>query len=225
MADCPPPLVEELVPAPDPAESCERLAGLPYRLFLDSASTRTPLGRYSYVAADPAVVVRSKGLVTERLDIAAGTVERVPGDALDALGALLGGETTNPVPGLPPFQGGAAGYIAYDWGSVLERLPAPRHDDLALADVVVGVYDWVIAWDHHRDAAWIVSLGLPASGQEGERRARERMELVAERVALSSRANAREDIATTTEDMRIMRTSRLALTAMVALAPQPEHRR
>jgi len=32
------PLVEELVPAPDPARCCERFAGLPYRLLLDSAS-------------------------------------------------------------------------------------------------------------------------------------------------------------------------------------------
>ena len=65
------------------------------------------------------------------------------------------------IPGLPPFQGGAAGYIGYDFGSVLERLPAPRYDDLDLPDVVLGLYDWVIAWDHrhplgladlHRDA-------------------------------------------------------------------------
>ena len=58
------PLVQELVPAPDPARCCERLAGLPYRLFLDSASARAPLGRYSYLAADPVAVVRSKGART-----------------------------------------------------------------------------------------------------------------------------------------------------------------
>ena len=66
-----------------------------------------------------------------------------------------------PAPGLPPFQGGAAGYLAYDWGRALERLPAPLYDDLALDDVVLGIYDWVLAWDHdavasladlHRDA-------------------------------------------------------------------------
>ena len=126
MSDRPLPLVEELVPAPDPARCCELLAGLPYRLFLDSARPGTPLGRYSYLAADPAVVVRSKGPVTERVDVASGAVDRVPGDALDALRALLGAERAEGVPGLPPFQGGAAGYVAYDWGSVLERLPAPR---------------------------------------------------------------------------------------------------
>ena len=40
---------------------CERLAGLPYRLFLDSAARGTRLGRYSFLTADPVAVVRSKG--------------------------------------------------------------------------------------------------------------------------------------------------------------------
>lgn len=179
-----PPLVEELVPAPDPARCCERLAGLPYRLFLDSAGTRTALGRYSYLAADPVAVVRSKGARTEQLDLARGASRVVPGDALDALGALLAGERADPVPGLPPFQGGAAGYVAYDWGSVLERLPAPRHDDLAIPDVVAGVYDWVVAWDHAADRAWIVSTGLPAATPAARaRRAAERLATVRARLA------------------------------------------
>ncbi len=32
------PLVEELVPVPDPVRCCEQLGDLPYRLFLDSAA-------------------------------------------------------------------------------------------------------------------------------------------------------------------------------------------
>jgi hypothetical protein len=77
------------------------------------------------------------------------------------------------VPDLPPFQGGAAGYLAYDWGRVLERLPAPRHDDLALPDVVLGLYDWVLAWDHERSRAWMISTGMPETAlriARGERR-------------------------------------------------------
>ena len=68
------------------------------------------------------------------------------------------------MPGLPPFQGGAAGYIGYDYGAVLERLPRTRFDDLAIPDVMLGLYDWVIAWDHRVGTAWIVSTGLPESG-------------------------------------------------------------
>jgi para-aminobenzoate synthetase component I len=65
------------------------------------------------------------------------------------------------VPGLPPFQGGAAGYVAYDWGLTLERLPSPRYDDLGLPDLVMGLYDWVIAWDHESGRAWLISTGIP----------------------------------------------------------------
>jgi para-aminobenzoate synthetase component 1 len=154
-------IVEELLPLPDPVRCCERLAGLSYRLFLDSAARGTRLGRYSFLTADPVAVVRSKGTRTEIIDRTTGTARLVAGDALDGLRALLGSHAASPVPGLPPFQGGAAGYLAYDWGRVLERLPAPRHDDLALPDVVFGLYDWVLAWDHEASRAWLISTGLP----------------------------------------------------------------
>jgi para-aminobenzoate synthetase component 1 len=149
------PFVEELVPAPDPARCCEWLAGLPYRVFLDSASRGARLGRYSFLSADPVAIVRSKGRTTE-IDGAL-----LPsGDALDALRALLAPFAADPLPHLPPFQGGAAGYLAYDWGRVHERLPAPRHEDLGVPDVVLGVYDWVLAWDHESSKAWLISTGL-----------------------------------------------------------------
>ena len=55
------PLVEELIPVPDPVESCARFRGMPYLLFLDSARTPGRLGRYSFLAADPPIVVHGKG--------------------------------------------------------------------------------------------------------------------------------------------------------------------
>ena len=47
------PLVEELVPAPEPEEVFLRLCALPHCLFLDSAARDPMLGRYSFVTADP----------------------------------------------------------------------------------------------------------------------------------------------------------------------------
>src|SRR5688572_4754382 len=151
--------VEELTPLPDPVRCCELLEGLPYRLFLDSAAASAEIGRYSFLTADPVAVVRSKGARTEHVD-PHGTVSRRDGDALALVNRLLTPHAAPPVTGLPPFQGGAAGYVAYDWCRVLERLPSPRHDDLALPDVVLGIYDWVLAWDHHEARAWIMSTGL-----------------------------------------------------------------
>ena len=140
------PLVEELDPTLDPARCCEQLAGLPYRLFLDSAARGSRLGRYSFLTADPIAVVRRKGAEAA--------------DAMAEVRELLAPHRFDEVDGLPPFQGGAAGYLAYDWGGSLERLPAPRYDDLALPDVVIGIYDWVLAWDHERRRAWLIVTGM-----------------------------------------------------------------
>jgi para-aminobenzoate synthetase component 1 len=144
------PLVEELTPCPDPAETTARFLGQPHLLFLDSASDPARLGQYSFLAAAPVAVIRNRGRRPSG-----------PG-ALEELKARLAPYSTDPVAGLPPFQGGAAGYISYDFGEVLERLPAPRYDDLALPDLVFGLYDWVIGWDHRANRAWIISTGIPA---------------------------------------------------------------
>jgi para-aminobenzoate synthetase component 1 len=182
------PLVEPLGETAAPAEVCAAFLELPYLVFLDSASRHPHAGdaqqleQYSYLAADPSAVVRSKGPTTEINDPLGHGWRPVPGDALSAARSLLPQQPIAPVSGLPPFQGGLAGYVGYDWGAVLEKLPSPRYDDLAIPDVILGLYDWVIAWDHRIGTAWLISTGLPATGAGRERRARERMDLVRERL-------------------------------------------
>ena len=172
------PLVEPLSGTLDPAEACDRFADLAYVLFLDSAAPDHPDAHYSFLTADPACVVRSKAEITEVWRRPANNWTRVPGDALSVARGLLPAEPVDAIQGLPPFQGGIAGYIGYDWGAVLERLPLPRFDDLRIPDVVLCLYDWVIAWDHRSRLAWVISTGLPETGQSRERHARARMDLV-----------------------------------------------
>jgi para-aminobenzoate synthetase component I len=188
------PLVEELSPAPDPARCCEALEGVPYRLFLDSASTASRFGRYSFLTADPVAIVRSRGADAECFDRLTGARRAVTGDPLTALRELLTPHRAEVVPGLPPFQGGAAGYVAYDWGLTLERLPAPRYDDLGLPDLVLGLYDWVIAWDHESSRAWLISTGIPGRSDDALPRAASRAAAVKQWLAgPSGRALASSD--------------------------------
>jgi len=187
MSDGQVPLVENLGEAEEPVEIVAHFLDLPFVLFLDSATGATarsevhPLGRYSFLSADPALVIRSRGGHTDIGRPGGGTMD-VAGDPLLAVRDLLRPYASDAISGLPPFQGGAAGYIGYDYGALLERLPAPRHDDLASPDVLLGVYDWVIAWDHRLGTAWIISTGMPETGPGREGRARERLELVRERL-------------------------------------------
>ena len=177
----PSPLVHELVPAPDPLETCARFQGMPFLLFLDSAIDPEHLGRYSFLAADPVTAVRSKGLLTQQL--VEGKWVRVAGDPLAHVGTLVATHGAAPVAELPPFQGGAAGYVGYDWGMMLERVPRPRYDDLAVPDLLLGLYDWVIAWDHAAGRAWVISTGIPERGMAQERRAAHRLAVLKDRLA------------------------------------------
>jgi len=181
-----PPLVEELIPVPDPVESCARFRGMPYLLFLDSARDPGRLGRYSFLAADPAIVVHGKGARTWLLDTRTGAETPHATHALAVVREMLAPHQAEAIPDLPPFQGGAAGYLAYDWGAVLERLPSPRYDDLAIPDVVFPIYDWVIAWDHLERRAWIISTGLPVTGSEKSQYCNDRLSLVRDRLASHS---------------------------------------
>jgi para-aminobenzoate synthetase component 1 len=146
-----PVFVEELSSPPSPAEACARLLDLPYPLLLESAARGTALGRYSFLVADPAQV-----WTTHPSD---------PGDALLDAADYLAAHRAEPIPGLPPFQCGVAGFLGYEFGRRLERLPAPRSDELGLPDAWLGAYDWVVAWDHMVGGAWLVA-------QDGRRNSR-----------------------------------------------------
>ena len=182
------PLVAELVPAPDPLDCCARLAGVPDLVFLDSASDPEHLGRHSFLAADPFTAVRAKGLLTQQL--VDGSWIRVDADPLAHVRALLAPHGRPAVAALPPFQGGAAGYVGYDWGAALERVPRARYDDLAVPDLLLGLYDWVIAWDHQAGRAWVVSTGMPERGRAGSARAARRLEFVQDRLAVGPDARS-----------------------------------
>jgi para-aminobenzoate synthetase component 1 len=177
------PLVRELSPAPDPEACAERFAGCAHRLLLDSAARSARLGRYSFFMADPsAVVINRFGRTT--ISTGGAQLATTDEDALSAVRRMLAPHAAAPQPGLPPFQGGAAGYIGYDWGLTLERLPAPLHDDLGLDDVMLGLYDWVVAWDHAAAKAWLISTGLPETDPSDRvRRAETRAAWVVDRLA------------------------------------------
>ncbi len=177
------PLVEELIPVPDPLDCCARFRALPYLLFLDSVRDPGRLGRYSFLSADPALVVHGKGAHSAVLDTRTGTETPLATHALAGVRELLAPHLAPPLPNLPPFQGGAAGYLAYDWGAVLEQLPSPRYDDLAIPDVIFPIYDWVIAWDHLEHRAWLISTGLPDMGTEKSQRCESRLRGVLARLA------------------------------------------
>ena len=144
----------ERIPA-DPLLWVSAFADCRGLVFLDSALRQPGLGRYSFIAADPFHIVAAKGAATTLDGVAAA------GSPFDALDALLARYPVAHRPDLPPFQTGAAGYFGYDLRHHLEVLPPHRSDDLPFPDMLLGLYDVVVAIDHLADRAFVMSSGHP----------------------------------------------------------------
>ncbi len=149
-------VVHELSPTLAPTDVCAALSGLPYRIFFDSAAPGGKYARYSFVAADPLRVITSRAGMVEILGSDGRRATAAGSNALIAMRALL--EDSRPGNAdLPPFQGGLAGYIGYEFGAALEHIEAVSRDDLEIPDLCFGLYDSVFAWDHSTNRAWLIS--------------------------------------------------------------------
>ena len=151
-----------------PSEVFRRLNHLPHTVFLDSALKHPTLGRYSFVAADP----------FRWLEFSPNQPQ-----ALLELEQQLNQFPTGNLPGLPPFQGGAAGLFGYELGQSLEQIPPAFWDEFQVPALAVGLYDVVVAFDHATDQAWIISQGFPeldpaARSERSEARARQFLQLL-----------------------------------------------
>ncbi|HZS90028.1 MAG TPA: aminodeoxychorismate synthase component I [Chloroflexota bacterium] len=172
-------IVEQVEPVL-PVDAFAAVADAPYPLLLDSAGAPRALARYSYLTAQPFLVLRATGsaVVVEE----GQTQRRQVADPFAALDALMKQFRQPVLAGLPPFQGGAAGYWAYELGRVIERLPGRARADLPLPECLIGLYDWVLAHDHQLNQSWIICTGLPDGGEGA---ARQRLAWVRERLSRS----------------------------------------
>lgn len=135
----------------------ERFRDLPGLALLESARPgRT--GRWSYLTADPVAVleVPADGAdpfadARRLLGRLAEDRPRVPDDAATAGSGSL-------VP--PPFGGGLVGYLGYDLGRRLERLPSIAAADQDLPLLRLALHDWAIAWDRRTGEAWLAGRAL-----------------------------------------------------------------
>jgi para-aminobenzoate synthetase component 1 len=168
------PLVEEVLNPPDAPDAFELFKDRPFSFFLDSGMDRRRLGRFSFIGGDPFLVMRSRGREITLLD--AGGERAVDGDPFDVLGRLLGEYRLGGVPMGLPFAGGAVGYLSYDLGHFVERLPSRAVDDLQLPECCLAFYDAVVAFDRLEGRAYVASTGFPETGGGGRERARVRLD-------------------------------------------------
>lgn len=59
-------------------------------------------------------------------------------------------------PDLPPFQGGAIGFISYDYIRYVETIPDLAEDSLKTPDVYFLIFDDVFVYDQEKEKLWII---------------------------------------------------------------------
>jgi len=124
--------------------------------LLESVVGGENIARYSFIATNPRErfqAVRNEITIQQP----GGVEQRQADDPLAVLQERLASYRAVHVPGLPRFVGGAVGYAAYDMVRYYEPLPDSPHDDRGLPDLLFGIYDTMIIFDHVRKTILVVS--------------------------------------------------------------------
>ncbi len=115
--------------------------------LLESANGTDTTARYSFFGRDPYLTLTSRA--QEYRIETGGQIRHYLGSGLQALQQKLAASTITRPEGLPPFYGGAVGYLSYDFVRSFELLPTLATDDLHLPDLHIAFFDLVAAVDHH----------------------------------------------------------------------------
>ena len=134
-------------PSTSPFELYAKVASSRHPSFLfESGNGNGTMGRYSYFGVDPYQTLYGKGdtfacqSIQGRMDSGTAPFQR--------LAHLLTGQGIVRPPDVPPFFGGAVGYLSYDLARQFERLPSLAIDNLAGADLEFAFFDLIAAIDH-----------------------------------------------------------------------------
>jgi len=157
-----------------PVGAFMRIAGdSPYAFLLESVEGGERIARYSFLGADPEMIVSGKGMQTivER----DGKTESFLQVATEWVRDYFRGRSLARRPGLVPFAGGAVGYLGYDAAQWFE--PALRDDHTQPldppTDAVWMFYRNVIAFDRVKQRLEIVSIVFTEEAGGSHQRLRE----------------------------------------------------
>ena len=112
--------------------------------ILDSAMDKEKLGRYSFISSNPFKTLKYKNTENNPLDYLQEELNKY--------------KTVNNTH--LPFIGGAVGYLSYDLGNYIEKLPRTAIDDLNVYDLYFGLYNYVVVVDHLEEKTYIATPDL-----------------------------------------------------------------
>jgi anthranilate synthase component 1 len=135
-----------------------------HAFLLESVEGGEQVARYSFLGKDPFMVLRARGGKT--LVASAGTRAESDRPFIETLREVMEGYQAPFVAGLPPFTGGAVGYLGYDtaaWFEAVPLEPSTTEDDAGFM-----LFDTVLVFDHVRHRILIIANARIAPGDDLE---------------------------------------------------------
>ncbi|GFP33487.1 anthranilate synthase component I, partial [Candidatus Hakubella thermalkaliphila] len=134
--------------------------------LLESVEGAERWGRYSFIGSSPFIIVESRGnqvVIQEN-----GEQKQIREEPLKVIAQILSRYRAYPDPDLPPFFGGAVGYLGYDMIRFFEEISARAIDDLGLPDLVFLFTDTIVVFDHLKHRIKVVANVHTAGEAEEE---------------------------------------------------------
>ena len=137
-------MIIQEIPDFNPIELFEEIRYLPYSFIMESTLINKDTGRYTIIGAEPNFVINK-------------------GDPFDILDTFFRKQKIHPcqVPRQDkdnfPVSLGFFGYLGYECGKFIEKLPAPKHDDIQIPDFFLGFYNKIFLKDNVKNKSYVIS--------------------------------------------------------------------
>lgn len=133
------------------------LAQQPWAMWLDSCESEHVDSRYDIIVWQPSITLSTVGDITTVKNFADNSQYQSNEDPLLLLKREQSACFTNinVIENELPFKGGAVGYFAYDLGKRFEVIKQKNQQDIAIADMAVGIYQHAVIYDRQLQQCWL----------------------------------------------------------------------
>jgi anthranilate synthase component 1 len=138
---------ELLMDLETPLSFFKRLERDEYAFLLESVEGSEHWARYSFLGTRPQRIFKARGKHVEIIENGKKT-SFTSESPLKSLEQLLQGCQAVPVPGVPPFFGGALGYVAYNAVEQFHEIADGKKDPLAVPEIFFIFVQNVVAFDN-----------------------------------------------------------------------------
>ena len=140
-----------------------------YAFLLESVEGSERWARYSFLGTHPYLVFKSRGKQIEIIE--EGKRKSLTADRpLELLETLLKEHHPVTVEGVPPFFGGALGFVAYDAVEQFHEIPGAKRDPLGMPEIFFIFVQTLVAFDNLKHTIKVID-NVRLNGKAGLRKA------------------------------------------------------